>query len=468
MSNVRDFGAAGDGKQDDTEAIAHALADGDGLVEFPRGDYRISRTLTVNLATSGRLGLSGQGGTAKIIMAGPGPAFHLLGTHGGSALPEGFKPPVWAYQRMPTVMNLEIEGAHPEADGLLFEGTMQSTLEGVLLRKLRHAVRVTERARNVLISHCHIYDNSGCGIFLDNANLHQVIITGNHISYNRVAGIKIAGGQIRNVQITGNDIEYNYDRVDKQLTHSADILIDCTPADATINEMTIGSNTIQAVPSPGGANIRVLGNEANRDNSAGMLAISGNLIGSQETNIHLVRACSTVISGNMIYAAHHRNILVEHSRNIVLGANSIDHNTDLGTERQLATGVRFTHCQDVSLTGVQIKDALAGQHTHPDATPVERAALLEISNCQRVTASGLHLVDGVPYGVDIADSSDVNLVSSTILEARAERLSTAAIRWSGVGSGNVLAQCRIGSGKAGSTEIAESASVSVSGLVVTE
>src|SRR5205085_2724729 len=109
-----------------------------------------------------------------------------------------------------TILNLEIEGAHSEADGILLEGTMQSTLEGLLLRRLRDGVRITRRARNVLISHCHIYDNRRCGIWIDDANLHQVIITGSHISYNQVAGIKISGGQIRNVQITGNDIEYNY------------------------------------------------------------------------------------------------------------------------------------------------------------------------------------------------------------------------------------------------------------------
>jgi hypothetical protein len=465
MSNVRDFGAIGDGRHDDTEAIAHALAEGDGFIEFPRGDYLITQTLTVELDKRGRLGLSGAAGTAKIIMAGSGPALHLIGTHEGSAGPETFQPNVWSRQRMPSLLNLEIEGAHPEADGVLLEGTMQATLEGLLLRHLRDGVRVTRRARNVLISHCHIYDNRRCGIWLDNANLHQVIITGSHISYNLVAGIKISGGQIRNVQITGNDIEYNYDRVEKKLTDSADILIDCRPEGATIDEMTIASNTIQAVPSPGGANIRLLGNEVNASNSTGQLAISGNLIGSQETNVHLVRSCSTVLTGNAIYAAHHKNLLIEDCRNIVVGANSIDHNTDLGTERQLATGVRIFRSRDISLTGVQIKDAIAGRHTHPEAPPLEREALIEIANCERITASGLHVIDGVPYGISVADSSDVSIVASTILEAREEKLSIAAVRWTGSGRGNMLAQCRIGGGREGGTQIDPAAGVTVSGLV---
>ena len=43
MSNVRDFGARGDGRNDDTQAIRHAIEQGDGVLRFPRGDYLISR-----------------------------------------------------------------------------------------------------------------------------------------------------------------------------------------------------------------------------------------------------------------------------------------------------------------------------------------------------------------------------------------------------------------------------------------
>ena len=51
MSNVRDFGAVGDGKTDDTQAIRHAIFDGDGLIEFPRGEYLITETLEIPLGT---------------------------------------------------------------------------------------------------------------------------------------------------------------------------------------------------------------------------------------------------------------------------------------------------------------------------------------------------------------------------------------------------------------------------------
>ena len=42
MSNIRDFGAVGDGTTDDTAAIQHAVDDGDDLIVIPRGTYRIS------------------------------------------------------------------------------------------------------------------------------------------------------------------------------------------------------------------------------------------------------------------------------------------------------------------------------------------------------------------------------------------------------------------------------------------
>ena len=64
MSNVRDFGAKGDGKTDDTEALQHCLRDGNGLVEFPRGDYLISQTVVIDLTQRSRIALKGTGGTA--------------------------------------------------------------------------------------------------------------------------------------------------------------------------------------------------------------------------------------------------------------------------------------------------------------------------------------------------------------------------------------------------------------------
>ncbi len=160
MSNIRDFGAVGDGKADDTAAIQHAINDGDGVIEFPRGNYRITKTLLVDLAKQSRTALHGSGGTAKLLMYGPGPAVFLKATHAKTADPKGFRPEEWQHERMPTVSNIEIEGKHPESDGIKIVGVMQPTLTAVLIRKVHTAVHVTDRAWYLLFSHCHFYHNT--------------------------------------------------------------------------------------------------------------------------------------------------------------------------------------------------------------------------------------------------------------------------------------------------------------------
>lgn len=447
MSNVRDYGAAGDGQQDDTEALQHAIDDGDGLVEFPRGEYRITRTLEVDLAKCGRTSIDGDGGTAKLLMYGAGPAILLKGTHAGTADPTEFRPEEWQHERMPTVNALEIEGRHDQADGVSIQGVMQPTLTGVLIRHVRTAVRITGRARNVLISHCHIYHNTGVGVQLDNVNLHQTIIAGSHISYCRLGGIRIENSEIRNLQITGNDIEYNnngahqFPGADGEPT--AEIYIDV--GSGSVREGTIASNTIQATYSPGGANIRLIGSASGENHKVGMLTIAGNLIGSQSNNIHLTSARDVTITGNCIYSGHTRNLLVENSRNIVVGSNCFGHNPDYH-EKELATGICFVDSVSCNITGVLIEDAVAGQHTAPGAVPTERQGLIELINCRRVNVSGTQVLDGTPYGIYLDGCSDTLITGCTVLDYREPKLMHAAIFCERSGTGNLIAMSRIGRG----------------------
>lgn len=429
MSSVKDFGAVGDGVHDDADAIEHALGQGDGLLVFPRGDYRVSRTIRIDLADRRRTGIDGSGGTARIVMDGPGPALFFVGTHGGTADPRSLSASVTDSERMPTVRGIEIVGRHPEADGIRLEGVMQPTITGVLLRSLRHGIHVTERARNVLVSHCHIYRNTGVGIFLDHCDLHQTVIASNHVSYCRLGGIRIEGGGIRNLQITGNDIEYNTNAalaVPDGDEPSAEILIDCR--DGSIREGTICSNTIQATATAGGANIRFIGAGAAGNRKVGMWTIAGNLIGSQTTNIHLTSALGFAITGNFLYSGHARTILVEDSRAIALGANCIGHNEDYGTAG-LSPGIRLVDCRDVTMTGLLIQDAPAGRNTVADAVETTKEALVELVRCRRVTLSGCHILDGAPAGLLVEDCDDLLVTGCTILDERPEPLMARAIRW---------------------------------------
>jgi hypothetical protein len=443
--SVRDFGAAGDGVTDDTEAIQHAVGEGAGQLFFPPGDYLVTQPILLGLPETGRAAVTGTGGTAKIIAGGPGPAFHLRGSHGGTAGPGTFEERIWARERMPTFFQLEIEGRHPEADGILVEGTMQSVFDGLLLRKLRHGIHLRDRARNVIIANCHIYDNTGVGIFLDEVNLHQINISNSHISYNHLSGIKVLNGEVRNIQITGNDIEYNYDQdAGAEAAPSAEIWFETTADGATIREGTIASNTIQSRQAPGGSNICFLGH-ADTPDMLGMIAVSGNLIGSQEVNVRLTGCRAVTLTGNVLYSGHDRNLLVRHSRNIIAAANSFDHNPGY-LPRELATGVSFDHCTDCSFSGSTIQDAFAGEHTVSTPVSLTREGMLELRHCKRFTISGTQIIDAAPCALFVDSSSHVQVSGCTMLDSREEPKMPCAVRWTGPGAGNHLIANTFGAG----------------------
>ena len=433
MSNVQRFGATGDGATDDTEALRHAIRDGDGMLHFPPGSYRITQTIEFKLSESGPLGIDGTSGTARVLMAGPGPAFRLVGTHQGTGDPSSVKGNVYPSQRLPTIRNIEIEGAHPEADGIQLIQTMQSVFEGVLLRRCRHGIHLTERNRNVLISHCHVYYNSGVGIFLDHVNLHQIIIASSHISYNRLGGIRIDGSEIRNLQITGNDIEYNnHAQHNTDAEPTAEIYVDTTAPGSSVNEITISSNTIQATSSPGGCNIRIREAAGGNARPPGLWSISGNIIGSQENNVHLTGCYGVSLSGNCIYSCGSRNLLIEDSRQINVGTNTFRRHTP-----RMGTGVRIVRSSDVTVTGCSMLDE------HPDGQP-SGASLLELVESDRINVSGCQLIDGVPCGIDAADCSHVNITGCTIHDTRQPSKSHHAVRFTGQGRGNLVGLNSIG------------------------
>lgn len=457
MSNVRRFGAAGDGATDDTEAIRHAVADGDGVLHFPPGTYLVSQTIEIPLSEVGPFGIDGTSGAARILKNGPGPAFRLIGTHGGTGSPDSVKGNVYPDQRLPTIKNIDIEGAHPEADGIELVQTMQSVFEGVLIRRCRHGIHLVQRNRNVLISHCHIYHNTGVGVFLDGVNLHQINIAGSHISYNRLGGIRIERSEVRNLQITGNDIEYNnhaQHRTEPEPT--AEIYIDTSEPGASVCEVTIASNTIQATASPGGCNIRIRETPGGTDLTPHLWAITGNIIGSQETNVHLSGCRGITITGNCIYSCTHRNLLIEDSHHLNLSGNVFRRHTPTR-----GTGVRIERSHDVAFTGCTIHD----EHETGQASG---ASLLELDDCQRINISGCQLLDGVPCGLDANDCSSITVTGCTIHDTRPKPHSKHAIRFTGAGQGNLIATNTIGPATEKPLALAKSTGVLVETNVMPE
>jgi hypothetical protein len=336
----------------------------------------------------------------------------------------------------------------PEADGIQIVGVMQPTLTRVLIRQVRTAVYIADRARNVVINGCHFYHNTGVGVHLDKVNLHQTIIADSHISYCRRGGIRIEDSEIRNLQITGNDIEYNNFRVfakdfpgpEAEAEPTAEIYVDVV--NGTVREGTISSNTIQATYSSGGANIRFIGNGPEGDHRAGMWSITGNVIGSQNNNVHLTGVRGVTISGNYIYSGHHRNLLVEKSRNIVVGPNSFGHNPDY-KDKELATEIRFEDSENCVLNGLLIQDAQAGEHTVAGVVPIDREALIELVRCRRVNVTGCQILDGAPTGLLIDDCEDTLVSSCSIIDQRESSQMKTGIDCSSGGRGNMIVQNRI-------------------------
>ncbi len=382
IHDIKSFGAKGDGKTDDSNAFIKAVASKAGHIFLSKGSYRISKTIHLTLSEIGTTSIVGDG-SARVVMAGKGPAFFFHGSHNSTADPKGFKDIVWNQERMPLISGFEIRGANAEAIGLQVEGTMQATITSLLIRRCQHGIVLSKRNRNPIISHCHIYHNLETGIFFDRVNLHQAIISNNHISYNPHAGIKIWGGEMRNFQITGNDIEYNYDENNEG---SADILIDNQEKGTSFREGSITGNTIQARPSPKGANVRILGGENYL--SGGLLAITGNLLGSQQDGIHLDRCRGVSITGNSLYSATDRTLRVERSNNIVFSGNTIDWNPSsrgkryYGDNSEYVDGIYISECDGVIIADSIFENCFAGSKEFGGVIEAHKSENIQINDCQ--------------------------------------------------------------------------------------
>lgn len=353
--NVKQFGAKGDGKTDDTAAIEKAVASSGNRLFFPKGHYRISRTLFIDLAKMGYSSIRGNG-DAQVIMAGAGPAFKIIGTHFGSADPEGFEKKIWSSERMPVVEGLSIEGQHEAAVGIEAIGTMQLTITRVQVRNTLHAIHLRENNRNLIIADCHLYENHGIGIFYDGVNLHQSNITGSHISYNQEGGIVTKGGNIRNIHITGCDLESNMGP-DKAST--ANVLIDCTGSAIGTAEVAITGCTIQHNRNaPNSANIRIIGKDqtgiGNEKERWGNVTITGNVLSDVMVNIDLQCCRGVVVTGNTIWQGYDYGLLMESCSNVVVGSNLFDANANYPSGTMPSNKLLVTNCEDCTFTGVQV------------------------------------------------------------------------------------------------------------------
>lgn len=382
QTNVLTLGVKGDGETDDTAAIQKAM-EGQGSLLFPKGTYKLTKTITVDLSKTGLMGISGDG-TARFLMTAAGPAFKIIGHHEGTAAPSSLKPEVWAQERTPMVSGIEIFGMHAEADGVEVGGTIQVTLHRVVVSKCRHGIHLTPRNRNVLISDCHLYDNFGIGVFLDNLNLHQINIVGSHISYNRGGGVVSRGGNVRNLHIGTCDIEGNHHA---DSPPSANVELDSTSG--SIGEVTLTGCTLQHTSkAPGSANVRILG--AGTDPSLerrvgrpttreGNVTITANVFSDVHVNIEVKESRGVVISGNTFWEGFDHDVLAENCEHLIVNNNNFDRNPRYavnGFNEAENNGLVFKNCSDSSITG----NVIAGVMRKRAAVDIEGGRRLMISN----------------------------------------------------------------------------------------
>lgn len=415
---VKDFGAVGDGKTDDHAAIQRAIDAGIGEIRLPKGHYRITKSLRIDLDRVGYTSISG-GGAATLIMAGSGPALHIIGTHNGTAAPGTVKANVWERQRLPLIDGLEIRGAHPEADGILAEGTMAAVFSRLLIRNAVNGITLTGRNRNVIISECHIYDNRGVGILLDKVNLHQINITNSHISYNGGGGVVVRRSEVRNLQIGSCDIEGN---MDPDGPPTANILLDVR--EGSVREGAIIGCTLQHNhDAAGSANIRFLGRSAEAPVKVGYFSISGNALSDVAVNIHLKYVRGVSIMGNSFWKGFEHNLLVEGSSNIVVGPNLFDRNPDY-QPRGSRNSLLFVDSTDSTLTGLHINGVQSAE------------AALTLRRCQRFNLTNSMILNSDNIGLLLDDVQHVR-VSDNLIRGGSESGQAIALRLT-KGSGNMI------------------------------
>ena len=448
MNYAAGFGAVGDGVVDDTAALQHALDDGAATLTLARGTYRITRPLVIDLTKRDYSAVRGEHGAARILMSGPGPALRVVGDHQGTAKPPSVSRQTWERERFPTIGGLEIVGDHPEAVGIELRKTTKCVISQVLVRRCRIGVHLVERNRDFILSDTHLYDNLDCGLFLDRCNLHQAIVHGCHISWNKLAGIRAVGGETHNFQIVGNDIEYNNLTADKQpvdpdvlASHpgGAEILFDCR--EGRVSEVTISGNTIQATSQRGGANIRILGAKVGGPPAADaapeewrgfafLIAVTGNVLGSQWRAVDLAGVCRATFTGNTIYGATDHAVVAVRSTGLVFSGNTLgwrasDVDTSLSDHRD---GLRFEECDNVVVSGLATQ-RLGGAGD---------AAAVTMVRCRDASVSDCQLLDPLHAGVDLEECERCRVANNTIADRRARPRMAHAVRIAG-GRHNLIA-----------------------------
>lgn len=438
-----DLTTVADGKTDASAALQALIDSGAGRIDLPKGRYLLSQTLTIDLDKVGPTSIEGHG-AARLIMAGAGPALHFIGTHEGSADPESVKENVWERQLSPMVDGVQIYGEHAEADGIQATGTHQITITRTTITHCRHGIHLSVRNRNVIIGNCHIYKNSGIGVFYDNVNLHQSNITGSHISYCAGGGVVNHGGNVRNLHIGTCDIESN---MAADAPPTANVWLDSTGG--SIGEVAITGCTIQhSSKAPDCANIRINGagddpalerRTGGKFTREGNVTITGNVFSDIQINVHITDSRGVTITGNTFWEGFQHDLLIERSSHVVVADNNFDRNPRYavnGFNNAENNGIVLKAVQDSSFTG----NVIAGV--------TRKRAAVDIADSSRLNLSNNTILDSDGVGLRL-EAVSRSLVSDNIIrDDRDEALRSKAVSLEIIGgTDNQVGANLLGNGK---------------------
>ncbi len=389
---------------DQSGTLQERIRETGGNLLLEAGTYAIDETLEFDLHSLGAVSVRCRG-AVTFIMRGPGPALRFVGTHEGTANPSSFDPDTWK-QRMPIIEGLEILGDHPEADGIELLGTVQATVTRVAVRNARHGIRLHKRNRNVVISDCHIYENSGVGLYLDRVNLHQINVANSHISYNREGGVVLRDCEVRNLHLTGCDIEANMPG-DATPTRAANVWIDLSARNegTSVAEVAITGCTIQhsankgrkAVTAPGGANIRI---EGRPEYPVDTVTIGNNILSDTSISIDIDYAKDIAITGNGFFTSMPGDLLVQNSQRVVVSGNT------------------FNPRQEWSIGGIVFRDSesciFSANTVHAIKDP--KAAIL-FERCRNSRISDCVITD-INHGILLRECRNCEVVDTIIAEPK--------------------------------------------------
>ena len=192
--------------------------------------------------------------------------------------------------------------------------------------------------------------------------------------------------------------------------------------------MSIASNTIQATVQPGGANVRIWGGPGNPPLNAVLIAISGNVLGSQSRGIDLRHASRVTVTGNTLYGSDDLTVRAAHCAGLVIGSNTV-------SWRGLETdpprdGIRLEDCDASSITGLAAHRLGAGS--------AEKDAGITLVRCRDTAVSDCQVTDAIHRGIELQDCVRCRVANNSIVDRREQATMQQAIRVVGQSLGNLV------------------------------